>query len=157
MTSENKAIQLGLCCLNIELRECKPTVFSSRSVILKTLIEKGVDNLKNKISASVAIDTFYEKDYGFDMDDFNDGFETQLPYNHTTYGIKSYINTRKNNALSQLIINDISPVITQVNNNHPSENQAIYIQANILDDQNITQVEICYTLQGGNIFCEQTN
>jgi len=49
MTSVNKNIQLGLCCINIELRECKPTVFSSRSVILKTLIEKGVDNLKNKI------------------------------------------------------------------------------------------------------------
>lgn len=47
--SENKAIQLGLCCLNIELRECCPTVFCSRSVILKTLIDKGVDNLKNKI------------------------------------------------------------------------------------------------------------
>ena len=47
--SENKAIQLGLCCLNIELRECCPTVFSSRSVILRTLNEKGVENLKNKI------------------------------------------------------------------------------------------------------------
>lgn len=47
--SENKSIQLGLCCLNIELRVCKPSVFSSRSVILKTLHEKGVDNLKAKI------------------------------------------------------------------------------------------------------------
>ena len=47
--SENKSIQLGLCCLNIELRECKPSVFSSRSVILKTLQEKGIDNLKDKI------------------------------------------------------------------------------------------------------------
>lgn len=47
--SENKKIQLGLCCLNIELREKKPTIFSSRRVTLKTLEEKGVDNLKNKI------------------------------------------------------------------------------------------------------------
>lgn len=47
--SENKTIQLGLCCLNIELREKKPTIFSSRRVTLKTLEEKGVDNLKNKI------------------------------------------------------------------------------------------------------------
>ena len=47
--SENKSIQLGLCCLNIELREKKPTIFSSRRVTLKTLEEKGVDNLKNKI------------------------------------------------------------------------------------------------------------
>ena len=47
--SENKKIQLGLCCLNIELREKKPTIFSSRRVTLKTLEEKGIDNLKNKI------------------------------------------------------------------------------------------------------------
>lgn len=47
--SENKKIQLGLCCLNIQLREKKPTIFSSRRVTLKTLEEKGVDNLKNKI------------------------------------------------------------------------------------------------------------
>ena len=47
--SINKSIQLGLCCLNIELREQKPTVFSSRRVTLKTLEEKGIDNLKNKI------------------------------------------------------------------------------------------------------------
>ena len=47
--SENKSIQLGLCCLNTVLREQKPTVFASRSVILKTLETKGVDHLKEKI------------------------------------------------------------------------------------------------------------
>jgi UV DNA damage endonuclease len=47
--SINKNIQLGLCCLNISLREKKPTIFSSRRVTLKTLEEKGIDNLKNKI------------------------------------------------------------------------------------------------------------
>ena len=47
--SINKNIQLGLCCLNISLREKKPTVFSSRRVTLKTLEEKGMDNLKKKI------------------------------------------------------------------------------------------------------------
>tara|TARA_B000000437_G_scaffold207320_1_gene174818 strand:- start:690 stop:1643 length:954 start_codon:yes stop_codon:yes gene_type:complete len=47
--SINKDIQLGLCCLNINLRDKKPSVFSSRRVILKTLQDKGIDNLKNKI------------------------------------------------------------------------------------------------------------
>jgi UV DNA damage endonuclease len=47
--SINKSIQLGLCCLNIELREQKPTVFSSRRVTLKTLEDKGINNLKKKI------------------------------------------------------------------------------------------------------------
>ena len=47
--SENKPIQLGLCCLNTNLRSLKPPIFSSRSIILKTLNEKGVDYLKKKI------------------------------------------------------------------------------------------------------------
>ena len=47
--SENKPIQLGLCCLNITMRESKPTVFSSRSMIVRTVKEKGVDYLKEKI------------------------------------------------------------------------------------------------------------
>lgn len=49
MMSSNKSIQLGLCCLNTVLRNQKPSVFASRSVILKTLETKGVDHLKEKI------------------------------------------------------------------------------------------------------------
>ena len=49
MPSENRPIQLGLCCLNTELRAEKPSVFASRTVILKTLADKGVDFLKEKI------------------------------------------------------------------------------------------------------------
>jgi len=47
--SENKSIQLGLCCMNTILRAQKPPIFPSRSVILKTITEKGIDNLKEKI------------------------------------------------------------------------------------------------------------
>lgn len=51
--SDNKSIQLGLCCLNTVLREQKPPVFASRSVILKTLETKGVDHLKEKITQNL--------------------------------------------------------------------------------------------------------
>ena len=47
--SENKPIQLGLCCLNTVLRNQKPPVFASRSIILRTFKEKGIDHLKDKI------------------------------------------------------------------------------------------------------------
>ena len=47
--SENKAIQLGLCCINTLLRAQKPPVFASRSIILRTFNEKGFDHLKDKI------------------------------------------------------------------------------------------------------------
>lgn len=47
--SETKPIQLGLCCLNITMREKKPSVFSSRKMIIKSIEEKGIDKLKEKI------------------------------------------------------------------------------------------------------------
>ena len=47
--SENKPIQLGLCCLNTILREQKPPVFASRKMIIRTVQEKGIDVLKEKI------------------------------------------------------------------------------------------------------------
>jgi UV DNA damage endonuclease len=42
-------IQLGLCCMNTLLRARKPSVFASRSIVLKTFETKGVDYLKSKI------------------------------------------------------------------------------------------------------------
>ena len=47
--SQNKPIQLGLCCLNICMREQKPSVFSSRKMIIRTVKEKGINVLKEKI------------------------------------------------------------------------------------------------------------
>ena len=47
--SENKPVQLGLCCLNTILRKQKPPVFASRKMIIRTVQEKGIDALKEKI------------------------------------------------------------------------------------------------------------
>ena len=47
--STPRDIQLGLCCLNTELREKKPTVFCSRTMIQKTVKEKGIDELKRRV------------------------------------------------------------------------------------------------------------
>ena len=47
--SKNKPIQLGLCCLNTEMRAHKPPVFSSRKMIIRKIEEDGIDALKEKI------------------------------------------------------------------------------------------------------------
>ena len=47
--SENKSIQLGLCCMNTILHNQKPPIMSSRSVTLKTLETKGFEYLREKI------------------------------------------------------------------------------------------------------------
>ena len=47
--SINKSIQLGLCCINTTLRAQKPPIYPSRSVIIKTIKENGIECLKTKI------------------------------------------------------------------------------------------------------------
>ena len=47
--STNKPIQLGLCCLNITLKQQKPAVFASRTVRIKTVNERGFNILRDKI------------------------------------------------------------------------------------------------------------
>lgn len=47
--SINKPIQLGLCCINTILRSQNPPVFSSRKMIVKTVKEKGINELKKLI------------------------------------------------------------------------------------------------------------
>lgn len=47
--SINKPIQLGICCINTILRSQKPPIFSSRRMIVKTVKEKGIDELKKLI------------------------------------------------------------------------------------------------------------
>ena len=47
--SLNRDIQLGLCCQNIELKNLKPSIFPARKMIVRTVLEKGLDALKEKI------------------------------------------------------------------------------------------------------------
>ena len=47
--SDNKPIQLGLCCLNTILRAQKPPVFASRKMIIRSVQEQGLEALQEKI------------------------------------------------------------------------------------------------------------
>ena len=47
--SFNQPIQLGLCCMNITLRERKPSIYASRRINQKTIREKGIDECKRRV------------------------------------------------------------------------------------------------------------
>ena len=47
--SHNLPVQLGLCCMNTTLKKNKPPVYCSRRMIMRTIKEKGIDVLKEKI------------------------------------------------------------------------------------------------------------
>ena len=47
--SENKPIQLGLCCLNITLKNQKPSIYPSRKIILRIIERDGINELKCRV------------------------------------------------------------------------------------------------------------
>ena len=44
-----KDVQLGLCCMNKTLREQKPSIFSSRGMIISSVKKLGIPELKRRI------------------------------------------------------------------------------------------------------------
>ncbi len=110
-----------------------------------------LDSIRSKLKSFVQDDTYYQLDYGFDISDFENGFEIELGYFQTDYGIKSFIQTRLIAAFTQLELNDIKPVITNLKNNHPNENENIEIQVQVLDDQVLEKVELNATFLDTNL------
>ena len=51
--SENKPVQLGLCCMNMTLKKMKPPVYASRKIIVRIIDEKGIDELKKRVLANL--------------------------------------------------------------------------------------------------------
>ena len=47
--SIHKSLQLGLCCINNNLRKRNPPIFCSRSMIMASIEKLGIDVLKEKI------------------------------------------------------------------------------------------------------------
>ena len=60
--SENKPIQLGLCCIITELRNQKVPVYQSRKMIMRTIDSQGINELKKRILQNLQ-DTLTMMDY----------------------------------------------------------------------------------------------
>ena len=109
-----------------------------------TALFPALDNLKTSLDSLVALDTFYTRSYGFSSSDFQQSFDIALPYFHTDYGIKPFITARRNAALNQISLNDIFPIINEVQHNRPRTQEDLWISASITDDQSVNNVEFCY-------------
>ena len=47
--SKNKPVQLGLCCMNTTLKKQKPAIYASRRIIVRTIENLGIEELKKRI------------------------------------------------------------------------------------------------------------
>jgi len=114
-----------------------------------------IDSLKTKMDPWREIDPLAQGDYGFTFADYETSFNDALG-GQVDYGLKEYITTRYNNAISQLDPQDIFPILSEVKNNFPNATQEIVITAKLQDDGVIQNVQLSYEIDGqSNLFMEE--
>ncbi|OQX96961.1 MAG: hypothetical protein B6I20_13670 [Bacteroidetes bacterium 4572_117] len=109
-----------------------------------------IDAQKLLIEQAAYDDTYRALDYGWNNNDFDDSYIHGLSSNHVPIGLKQYITARYNSAKSQLILNNIAPIISKISNNKPIINQDINISCSIEDEENVPTVKLYYKIDGGS-------
>jgi hypothetical protein len=112
-----------------------------------------LDNLKALIADAAQSDPYRPLDYGFTFDDFEDGWQSSLPWFHTPTGVKSYIQGRWQSANQQLALNDISPIIHQTDLTMWPSATGIQINTSATDDNTLSGMELCYRWNGQPVTC----
>lgn len=112
------------------------------SVYKEDVLFPQMDALQTMLTPSVIDDTYYPLDYGFTIDDFNDGFVQALPYFHTPVGIKEFISKRRSATLQQLQLNPIDPIISMVSASSDLVSDETLIKVFVQDDQSVASVEL---------------
>lgn len=111
-----------------------------------------IDALKSRINPFVPSDPYYPLDYGFSFDDFNDGFTSELPWYHTSYGLKPFI-TNRNYWADLQVDEDMHPIIFTATNNYPGFGENILVTARVADTNPVASVEVCYSVNGSGFNC----
>ena len=109
-----------------------------------------IDKIHTLITPAAELDIYRTMDYGYTIDDFHNSY-TQPLGGHVTYGLLPYIAARENSAYYQLILNNISPIITKINQtpSFPQLNENIHISCFVEDDDDYVSVHLAYFINGG--------
>lgn len=114
--------------------------------IIQDVFNEGVlfpeiDRLKALTETAAEEDIYRTLDYGFDIEAYHASFTSELG-GHVKYGLKPYITTRVNSALEQVVLTNITPIITKVKTNFTfiENEETLTIKATVLDDDEIITV-----------------
>lgn len=109
-----------------------------------------IDNLLAKIKTFAQNDIYRTYDYGYTYTDFTASYTTSLG-GHVDYGLKPFISARYNATKAKILLNTISPVLSELRHmpTRPYFGDTIYFKVRVEDDKPITNVSLYYRLDGG--------
>jgi spore coat protein H len=124
------------------MKDYLQTVFKTESLY------PYLDDLKALITPAIQSDPYYPLDYGFDIDDFENGWLTELPFTQTPVGLRPYIQGRRSSALQQLQSVDIAPILHRGRHGYLPSATSIPFTATATDDQQVATLQVCYRWDG---------
>ena len=101
--------------------------------------------LRDKIYPFVVNDPFYPLDYGYDITDFTNSYDFGTGA-HVPVGLTEYLSQRCTSLQSQLVLNDIFPVLKYLNGHHSGVNQPVSFNVFAKDDGANLVVKLAYTI-----------
>ncbi|HRZ12078.1 MAG TPA: lamin tail domain-containing protein [Kiritimatiellia bacterium] len=129
-----------------------PAIYSTRSNLVAALpiVSGGVSNMKDRERDRYAGDWPY---WTYDQF-FYSYIDGQYPYNGNVpnhYGITEFIAIRRTNALNQLDLQNIAPIISDfaMDPDPPFVNDAFTISARVTDDVSLASVRLAYSFNNG--------
>ncbi|NNC96046.1 MAG: T9SS type A sorting domain-containing protein [Chitinophagales bacterium] len=116
-------------------------------------LDPKIDNTAQMIRPFVAADSFYSKDYGYTITDFDLSLNVGLPggsFHDDDYGLKSYVSTRSSTASSELVTNPLKTVVHYLDHDFEFDEQRLYITASIWDDVSVSNPKLEYFIDSGS-------
>lgn len=112
-----------------------------------TVWEPNINYLHTLITPAAEQDVYRTYDYGFTIEDFHNSYNYALG-GHVTYGIKEYISVRHSSAASQVIPNNIAPILSEltVTPEFPNAQDSIHIQVLFEDEARPAAFQLHYSV-----------
>lgn len=105
---------------------------------------------RDLIADAAAEDAYRTYDWGYDFEDFWNGFNTNNIDGHTPYGITNFVERRNTYTADQLETYSMPPVVSEIQITPliPSANTEFYINAKIIDDEEVALVWALVSFDG---------
>ena len=109
-------------------------------------LQDYMDSLRSKLRPYVEIDPLFPLDFGFTMDDYDQSYDESLNFPHTAYGIRSFMDRRQSQALSQMDgISNVAPTVRSLSDRVLSNE--FLVEARALDDKDGLSLTLEYKFE----------
>lgn len=115
--------------------------------LLPSNIDPHIDSMKTLITDAALEDVYKSYDWGYSNNDFSNSFTVNNIDGHTPYGVENFIEARRTFSITQLLLNNIAPAMSDAHHLPliPEAGDTIHVIVNAVDDNMINNSLLYYS------------